>query len=192
MTAVSVKKYALRFSSAQQRLAHALPPLTRRGSSASRRPSPRKLKAITVTKMAIPGHEQQPRKRRERSNAACLVQHVAPRCARLLHADAEKRQDDLAQDVSGNRQGRRHDHVRHRVRQHVPRNHAKAPEAQRFRRRHVVALAHREHQAADDARETRPADERQDRDDAEVHLMARQVHGKHGAERDDEIQRREC
>src|SRR5688572_33228340 len=40
---------------AQERLAHARPPLTLRGSSASRRPSPRKLNAMTVTKIAVPG-----------------------------------------------------------------------------------------------------------------------------------------
>ena len=35
--------------------AHARPPVTRRGSSASRSPSPRKLNAMTVTKIAAPG-----------------------------------------------------------------------------------------------------------------------------------------
>ncbi len=165
---------------------------TRRGSSASRRPSPRKLNAITVRKIAVPGTNSSHGKRRQRADAARLVQHVAPRRARLLHADAEKRQHDLAQDVAGNRQRRGHDHVRHRVRQHVPRDDAQPAESERLGRRHVLALAHRQHQAADDARQAGPADERENRDDAEVDLLARQIDREDRAQRDDQIERRDA
>ena len=99
-----------------QRHSRACPPVTRRGSSASRRPSPRKLKAMTVRKMAVPGTNSSHGKRRQRADAARLVQHVAPRRAGLLNADAEERQHDLAEDVAGNRERRRDDDVRHRVR----------------------------------------------------------------------------
>ena len=55
-TPASPKKCVWRFSDPQQRFgAHDLLPVTRLGSSASRSPSPRKLKAITVRKIASPG-----------------------------------------------------------------------------------------------------------------------------------------
>ncbi len=50
------EEVGLQVLDAQERFrAHDLPPETRRGSSASRRPSPRKLNAMTVRKMARPG-----------------------------------------------------------------------------------------------------------------------------------------
>ena len=66
------------------------------------------------------------------------------------------------------------------------------PKPERLGRRHVVALPHRQHEPADDARKAGPADERQNRDDAEVDLVARQIHRKHRAKRDDQIERRDA
>src|SRR5262245_6693266 len=65
------------------------------------------------------GNEQQPGEAGERANAAGLVQHVAPRGTRLLHTDPEKRQHHLAEDVTGDRQRRRDNHIGHRVGQDV-------------------------------------------------------------------------
>src|SRR5262249_35491279 len=53
--AVVSEEVGLEVAQLQQPLAHARPPVVRRGSSASRSPSPKKLNAITVRKMAVPG-----------------------------------------------------------------------------------------------------------------------------------------
>ena len=51
----------------------------------------------------------------------------------------------------------------------------KRPNAERLGGRDELVAADREHQAADDAREAGPPDEREDGDDAEVDLLARQI-----------------
>src|SRR5439155_8835070 len=53
--AVVCEEVGLELTQLEQRFAHVPPPGVRRGSRASRRPSPRKLNAITVRKIATPG-----------------------------------------------------------------------------------------------------------------------------------------
>ena len=65
---------------------------------------------------------------------------------------------------------------------------AEAAHAQRFGGGHVLVAPDRQHQPADHARQPRPSDERKDRHDAEVDLLAREVDGKHRAQRDDQIE----
>ena len=112
--------------------------------------------------------------------------------ARLLHADAEKRQHDLAEDVAGDRDRGGDDDERPGVGQDVADDDPEAADPERLGGGHELVAANREHEAADDARETGPSDEREDRHDAEVDLLAGEIDGEDGAQRDDQVERRDA
>src|ERR1043166_9537083 len=134
------------------------------------------------------GCEEHPGERRQHALAARGVQHVAPARGRGLHADAEEAQEHLTQDVARDRHGRGHDRERHRVRQDVAHDDPQARRPERLGREHVLRLPERQHHATDDPGEARPADERQDRDDREVGLLARQLEREHAAQRHDQVE----
>ena len=79
-----------------------------------------------------------------------------------------------------------------RVGQDVPGDDPESADAERFGRRDVLVAPDRQHQAADDARQPRPPDEGQNRDDAEIHLLAWQIDREHRAQRDDQVERRDA
>ena len=83
-----------------------------------------------------------------------------------------------------------HDDERPGVRQDVPRDDAEPAHPERLGRRDELVAPDREDETADHAGETRPADERQDRDNPEIDLLAREIDRKDRAQRDDQIQRR--
>ena len=75
-----------------------------RGSSASRRPSPSTLSAMTMPKIIRPGIERHPGRLRE--IALGRVEHAAPRRRRRLLAQPQERQARLGDDGRGDREAR--------------------------------------------------------------------------------------
>src|SRR5207245_2730192 len=91
--------------------------------------------------------------------------HVPPRRERRLHAEAEVAQARLDEDVRAHADGRRHDHDRRDVRQHVSRDDPPARRADRPRRRHGIAMPRPVHLATDDPSAHRPRGETDDEDE---------------------------
>src|SRR6266446_1609901 len=86
----------------------------------------------------------------------------AERGRRRLDAEAEERERRFDEDRGGDRQRAVHDHGAERVREHVPEHDPQVTGAGRLRGLHVLLLAEREEDAANDPRERCPEEQRED------------------------------
>ena len=125
-----------------------------RGSSASRSPSPTKLKLVTASVMATPGADREPG--RAGQIDLRVVEHVAPARGRRLDAVAEEADIGLEQDRVGDVQrGRDHDRrdgVRHQLAEHDP----QVRRTERDRGDREIALAQRTDLRFHDAGDAHP------------------------------------
>ena len=108
-----------------------------------------------------------------------VLRERAPRRVRRVDAEAEEREERLAEHDAGQLEEDEDDHEAERVRQQMPEENAMPARADRARRAHVVVLLERDDLAAHDARRREPGRDGQ-RDDHRP-----EVDGAEDRERDD-------
>ena len=135
----------------------------KRGSSMSRRPSPIRLMASTVTASTSAGREDDPG--REQEVGAPLRHDVAPARHFRRRAGAEERQQRLDQDRGGADVGRLHGQRRQRVGQDVAEQDLAEAAADDDGGLDIGLLADRQHDAAHQAHHARHLDDRDGDDD---------------------------
>ena len=128
------------------------------GSSASRNPSPARLMATTVTRMARPGRVTI--QGSERMKLARVGQHGAPLGRRRLGAETQEAQRRRLQDGVGHAERRLDDEGGEAVRQHGDEGEAQAPHAGHAGRHHVILVEFPQRRSAHQPDEARQEHDR--------------------------------
>ena len=165
--------------------------MTRRGSSASRSPSPMKLMVSTARKIAAAG-EQRP-VRRDVQIVLGVEQDAAPGRNVRRKAKTEKRQRRFGDDGGGHVDRAGDDHRPKRVRQDVAHHHAKRRGAERACRLDELLLAQREELRAHQPCHDHPAKgaDRRDDEDEDAELRPHQRLQRVAEQVDDQQQHRQ-
>ena len=113
-----------------------------RGSKASRRPSPTKLIARTVSRIAIPGGSQIHKEAFEDVDGLGAVEHVAPGGGGRQHAQSQEGKTGLGQDGTGDAERSGHEQRSKHVRQDMLDHDVAVLHAQAARRHHEIPFAY--------------------------------------------------